>query len=201
MDLAVAFVGLCVTAPVWAAVAVAIRLTSGPGILHRGDRLGKNGRIFGMYKFRTMAIGSHLAGSRVTGANDPRVTPVGRLLRRWKLDELPQLVNVVRGDMSLVGPRPEDPRYLPDYAPNQMEVLSVRPGITGPTQIAYRHEEALLRGPDVEGDYRTKLLPAKLDMDLSYIRTASLSTDVRLILATLIGLYTPTLPPGITSTG
>lgn len=189
LDIGLALGGLIATSPLWLVVAAAIRLTDGPPVLHRGDRAGMNGRVFQMLKFRTMRRDAHLMGPGITGESDPRVTPLGRFLRRWKLDELPQLVNVLLGDMSMVGPRPEDPRYLADYNSAQMEVLSVQPGVTGPTQLRYRHEDRLLVGTNFEQEYRTKLLPAKLELDLEYIRERSLQTDVGLILATILSLF------------
>jgi lipopolysaccharide/colanic/teichoic acid biosynthesis glycosyltransferase len=125
-------------------------------------------------------------GLQITGAADPRITPVGALLRRWKLDELPQLLNVVKGEMAFVGPRPEVPRYVAHYTPEQREVLAVPPGITGITQIRYRHEEALLRdAADPETLYVQEILPAKLALDLTYLRSRSAWTDLRVLLATL----------------
>ncbi len=170
--------------PIWMAVAIAIKATTPGPILHRGSRIGKRGKPFIMYKFRTMTSGAEEAGPGITGARDPRITSVGRVLRTWKLDELPQLWNVLRGEMSLVGPRPEAPRYVALYNERQLGVLAVRPGITGPTQIRYRHEERLLGGTDVEAQYRT-LLPHKLEIDLHYVQTRSLLRDVALLAGTV----------------
>lgn len=118
-----------------------------------------------------------------------RITPVDRWLRRTKLDELPQLLNVLIGEMSLVGPRPEDPRYVALYTPEQRRVLRARPGITGAASLAYRHEEQMLAGPDWEIVYRTQVLPAKLTIDLNYLSRRSLRTDLRLILRTIAAMF------------
>ena len=139
----VAGVALCLLAlllllPVMLAAALAVLLTDGRPVLYRAERVGRDGRPFHLLKFRTMTAGA--AGPAVTGSADPRITQVGRLLRRTKLDELPQLVNVLRGEMNLVGPRPEDPRFVALYSSQQREVLSVRPGITSPAAVRYRHE-------------------------------------------------------------
>jgi lipopolysaccharide/colanic/teichoic acid biosynthesis glycosyltransferase len=131
-----------------------------------------------------MRADAETRGLKVTAFGDPRVTPIGRVLRATKLDELPQLVNVLRGEMSLVGPRPEAPEYVDLYDERQREVLSVRPGITGPTQIRFRDEESLLQGPDVEAAYLA-LLPQKLEIDLDYVHNRSLVQDLTLLLATV----------------
>ena len=142
-----------------------------------------------MYKFRTMCLHADRMGAAVTRGGDPRVTRVGRVLRQWKLDELPQLVNVLRGEMSLVGPRPESPCYVEHYTPEQRRVLDVRPGITGATQIAYRHEETLLQNcANVEEEYITRVMPQKLAMDLQYIAERSFWLDIRLIAGTFLAL-------------
>jgi lipopolysaccharide/colanic/teichoic acid biosynthesis glycosyltransferase len=184
LDVLVASSVLVVAAPLWGVIAVVVRYTSPGPILYAGRRVGLNGRPFAMYKFRTMRVGADRSGPGITGSRDPRVTPVGRLLRATKLDELPQLVNVVQGDMSLVGPRPEAPEYVALYDDRQRRVLTVRPGITGPTQLLYRHEERLLQAADVDHQYRTELLPKKLESDLRYVADRTLWGDIRLIVAT-----------------
>lgn len=188
-DVVFAMSGLIITAPIWAIVSLAILILDGSPVLYRGPRLGKHALVFGMYKFRTMRVGADSIGPGITGAGDIRTTRVGHFLRTWKLDELPQLVNVLEGHMSLVGPRPEDPRYLPNYSERQREVFRVRPGITGPTQIMFRNEEKILTSSDVEEQYRSELLPMKLDLDLKYVETATLLTDMRLTLRTLRDIF------------
>jgi lipopolysaccharide/colanic/teichoic acid biosynthesis glycosyltransferase len=174
---------LVLVSPVMLAVALLVRLSSPGPIFFRQERVGQGGRRFRIYKFRTMRLNS--GGPQVTGRTDPRITPVGARLRHWKLDEMPQLINVVKGEMALVGPRPEVPRYVAHYTPEQRGVLSVPPGITGVVQLKYRHEEELLRdAADPEALYLTEIMPAKLALDLEYIRHRSAWVDLRLIAAT-----------------
>jgi lipopolysaccharide/colanic/teichoic acid biosynthesis glycosyltransferase len=172
-----------------ALIALLIRLTSPGPILYRAWRVGRGGREFTLYKFRSMVVGAEKNGPGITAADDPRITPVGRILRRTKLDELPQLWNVLRGDMSLVGPRPEDPRYVAFYLPEQRRVLSVRPGITSLASIEYRHEEDSLRCAGCEERYIQEVMPAKLAMDLRYVEQATLPGDIVIILRTLRALF------------
>ena len=171
--------------PFMAGVAVLIRVIDGRPVLHRAVRSGQGGRPFVMYKFRTMALGHAHTG--VTGPDDPRVTRVGRVLRRGRLDELPQLFNVLAGDMSLVGPRPEDPRFVAAYTEEQEEVLTVRPGITSPTAIRFRDEAALLPSDPSLRDtyYADVVLPAKLALDLDYVRRRSFVSDLGILVETV----------------
>jgi lipopolysaccharide/colanic/teichoic acid biosynthesis glycosyltransferase len=135
-----------------------------------------------------MAADAASTGPGITAAGDPRVTPVGAILRRTKLDELPQLVNVLFGDMSLVGPRPEDPRYVALYTDDQRATLRVRPGITSLASLRFRNEEQLLLGPDWEDTYRNEVMPAKLAIELEYLERRSLLLDLRIVLATIASL-------------
>lgn len=178
LDVALATVGLLVTSPVVLAAAIAVKLDSPGPALYNGVRVGRDGRTFQIHKLRTMRVS---AGPSVTAGDDLRITRTGRFLRRTKLDELPQLFNVLKGDMSLVGPRPEDPKYVAMYTPEQRRVLAVRPGITGPAVLAYIDEEELLRGEDVESAYVTRVMPAKLELDLKYVADASLGGDLRIL--------------------
>lgn len=155
--------------------------------MYRAKRVGIRGAIFDLYKFRTMAPNADKMGG-ITVLGDKRVTPIGRFLRKYKLDELPQLLNVLKGDMSFVGPRPEDPRYVERYTPEQREVLSVPPGITSPASLHFRNEEALLSGGDWESKYIEQILPRKLAMELEYFPSRSLGGDVRIIIRTLGGI-------------
>jgi lipopolysaccharide/colanic/teichoic acid biosynthesis glycosyltransferase len=181
-DIGVSLLALVVLSPVAGAVAIAVRLSGRGPVLHRGTRTGLNGQPFILYKFRTMTAGAALAGPGITSSTDVRITRVGKWLRTTKLDELPQLINVLRGEMSLVGPRPEDPRYVALYTPEQRRVLSLRPGIVSPAAIAYRHEEALLAGfADIESAYLDEVLPRKLAMDLEYIETQTFFGDLRIL--------------------
>ncbi len=156
---------------------------------HRGNRVGLNGKTFTLHKFRTMVSNAASIGPAITAGNDPRVTPIGRFLRRTKIDELPQLFNVLKGDMSLVGPRPEDPRYVAQYNSDQKEILKVRPGITSPASLVYNNEEQVLVGANWETTYRTKVLPTKLAIDLDYLRNRTVFSDFVLILRTIVSMF------------
>jgi lipopolysaccharide/colanic/teichoic acid biosynthesis glycosyltransferase len=180
---AIALTLLALLAPALLLLALLVRLSSPGPVLFRQERVGRAGRLFRIYKFRTMRV--NRGGPQVTSGADPRVTPIGAWLRRWKLDELPQLLNVVKGEMALVGPRPEVPRYVAHYTAEQRKVLSVPPGITGLTQLRYRNEEELLRDAiDPEAVYLKEILPAKLALDLEYLRRRSAWTDLCLIART-----------------
>ncbi len=183
-DVVMSASALALLSPVLLALAVAVRLSSPGPILFRQERVGRGGVPFRLLKFRSMRVGG--GGPEVTAGGDARITPVGAFMRQWKLDELPQFVNVLLGHMSMVGPRPEVPRYVKHYTPEQMQVLSVKPGVTGRTQLEYRHEEKLLAGrDDVERAYLTEIMPAKLALDLEYVRTRTLIGDLALILRTV----------------
>jgi lipopolysaccharide/colanic/teichoic acid biosynthesis glycosyltransferase len=183
--------GLLLLSPVFAVIAVLIRLSSPGPVFFRGERTGRHGHPFRIIKFRTMREDAAAVGAGITAANDPRVTGVGRLLRRTKLDELPQLINVLRGEMSLVGPRPEDPRYVALYTAEQRRVLRVRPGITSPASFQFRDEEALLSGADWERKYREEVMPQKLRIDLAYVENAGFWTDLALIWRTAATVVMP----------
>jgi lipopolysaccharide/colanic/teichoic acid biosynthesis glycosyltransferase len=184
MDVLLAGALIVLLLPLLLLAAVLVKLSSPGPILFRQQRVGRGEALFRVYKFRSMRVGS--GGPQVTAGNDTRITPAGRRLRQWKLDELPQLFNVLRGEMSLVGPRPEVPRYLPYYTNEQRRVLSVRPGITGVCQLAFRHEETILAArEDPESYYIHTLLPEKLELDLRYIRERTVFGDLRLLVRTL----------------
>lgn len=169
-------------------IGLIVRLSSPGPVFYKATRVGRDGKLFKVYKFRSMVVNADKLGPRVTGADDPRITRIGRFLRNTKLDELPQLINVLRGEMSLVGPRPEDPSYVKLYTPEQRAVLSVRPGITGAASVTYRHEEALLAGADREHRYIQEIMPSKLAIDLEYVRNVSLARDIKIITETLLAL-------------
>ncbi len=185
-DILVSATALILLSPVLLATATAIRLDSPGPALHRAMRAGQGGRLFTLLKFRSMVAGAEDQGPGITGADDPRITRVGRFLRRAKLDELPQLWNVLRGDMSLVGPRPEDPRYVALYTPEQRRLLDARPGITSPASIAYRNEERLHTQPDWEVQYLREVMPAKLRIDLEYLEQASFAHDLAILFRTVL---------------
>ena len=185
LDVVLSAALLAVLSPVLAVIGVFVRVTSPGPALYRSRRVGRDGAEFTMYKFRTMRGGEPTAGSRITARNDARVTGLGRFLRSARLDELPQLWNVLRGEMSLVGPRPEDPRFVRLYTPQQRAVLSVRPGIAGPAQLVYRDEARLLPASDPEAAYSRDIMPRKLEIDLDYVRHRSLRGDALILLRTL----------------
>jgi lipopolysaccharide/colanic/teichoic acid biosynthesis glycosyltransferase len=191
LDLALSALGLVLASPLLLVIAVLVKITSSGPALYRHQRVGLEGQPFYVLKFRTMVRDADHVGPAVTSATDTRITPVGRWLRRSKLDELPQLWNVLVGDMSLVGPRPEVPRYVESYSPDQRRVLSVRPGITDAASIAYRHEEELLAGrADLDCYYREVVLPDKLNLNLAYLDRMSLRYDVSLLLRTTTAIFT-----------
>ncbi|MCB9437115.1 MAG: sugar transferase [Anaerolineales bacterium] len=189
-DVVFAVLGLVVLSPALLLISLIIKLSSSGPVFYRATRVGRYGKEFRLLKFRSMVVNADQMGPAVTGANDPRVTPIGRLLRKTKLDELPQLINVLVGDMSFVGPRPEALKYVKHYTDEQREVLSVRPGITSAASIVYRHEEALLVGEDTEAMYVQTIMPAKLAIDLNYVQSGpSVVSDMVLILKTFRALF------------
>ncbi len=190
-DLTLSAIGLVLLAPVFLAIAVWIRLDSPGPVLFRQERVGRHGRPFFIRKFRTMQADAPARGPQITVGADPRITRSGRWLRHSKLDELPQLWNVLLGDMSLVGPRPEVPKYVAMYPDDvRRAVLSVRPGITDLASLEYRDESAqLAQAADPERVYVEQIMPAKLALSIRYVREASLIGDLRLLLATVAVLW------------
>lgn len=184
---AVAF-GMILLSPIFLIVPLFIKATSPGPVFHRTERVGRGGRLFKLYKFRSMVADAARIGPGITSADDRRITPVGRWLRRFKIDELPQLLNVLRGEMSLVGPRPEDPRYVAHYTLEQRRVLSVSPGLTSPASLRYHAEESLLSGSDWETTYLSVVLPDKLRIELDYLEHRTLISDVRVILQTTLAV-------------
>jgi lipopolysaccharide/colanic/teichoic acid biosynthesis glycosyltransferase len=194
VNVCVAALLLVVLAPLLALVAGSIWLSGAEPVLYQGDRVGRNGRLFRILKFRTMTVEGAIKRD-LTTADDPRITRLGRLLRRTKLDELPQLINVLRGEMSVVGPRPESPRYVVHYTGEERAVFMVRPGITGASQVLFRHEERMLSGPDPEAYYIRTVMPAKLAVDLAYVRCRSIWLDLKVIALTVLALVYPERAP------
>lgn len=188
-DIVAALCGLALLAPLFALAALWIRVDSPGPVFYRQQRVGRHGKLFSIYKFRTMRTQAPPA-IQLTVGQDPRITRAGRFLRRYKLDELPQLINVVHGTMSLVGPRPEVPRYVACYPPAVRDiVLSVAPGITDWASILYREESDILgRAADPERAYLETILPAKLDYYVRYVRERGFWTDLRIIFSTLSAL-------------
>jgi lipopolysaccharide/colanic/teichoic acid biosynthesis glycosyltransferase len=183
---------LVVLFPVITVLAAAVLVSDGRPVLYRQMRVGKNGRCFQIFKFRSMRT-AH--GAQISASTDSRITGLGKILRRYKLDELPQLWNVVRGDMSVIGPRPEVPDFVDMRMPAWSAVLSVRPGITDLATLAYRHEEQILgHVPNPEEYYRNVILPDKLALNLRYLRKRSLQLDIQVLLLTAAFSFLPGLP-------
>ena len=185
-DLLFASLLVVFTLPAMILAGLAVKLTSSGSVLFRQERCGKDGQRFCLMKIRSMR-NSHEAGLTLTAANDPRVTPIGRVLRKWKLDELPQLLNVIRGEMTLVGPRPDLPEYVVRLSPEQQQILRLKPGITSDATIQFRNEEGLLADvpATIRGDYYLEtILPQKLSMELEYASRASAFSDAAVLIRT-----------------
>lgn len=184
-DIVASGLGLICLSPLFVVLAVWIKCDSRGPVFYRQVRVGKDNRDFRLFKFRSMRPDSDRLGLITVGGHDPRVTRSGYYIRRYKLDEFPQLINVFKGDMSLVGPRPEVRKYVDMYTPEQMRVLSVRPGITSLASIRYRNEnEILAKADDPDRCYIEKIMPDKLAIDLEYVDKASLWNDIKLIFST-----------------
>lgn len=190
LEIVIALLGLIVLAPFLMICGIVVRMSDGGPVFYRARRVGRGGEEFALLKFRTMVIDADKRGGGLTAAQDTRITPAGRFLRRTKCDELPQLYNVLMGDMSFVGPRPEDPRYVRLYSEEQRQVLAIRPGITSAASLYFRNESDLLSGPDPEGTYVHSILPQKLAIELEYVRSRSMLSDVRVILHTIRSMFT-----------
>jgi len=190
-DIVLSVFGLAVAGLPMLLIAVLIKLTDSGPVFYRQVRVGKDGKEFKIFKFRTMVVDADKIGAQITVGSDPRITRIGRFLRKTKLDELPQLLNVLGGSMSFVGPRPEVPKYVALYSPEQRRVLSVRPGITDLASLKYRHESELLAqaGNDWERVYIEQVMPDKLRLNLEYIEKQSLWLDIKLIFKTLLRLF------------
>ena len=185
-DLILSLVGLASIWPAFLAVWLLVKLDDGGPIFYQQERVGRHGRVFRIIKFRTMNVGSDKAGPSITAAGDQRITRIGRLLRKAKLDELPQLLNVFCGEMSFVGPRPEVPKYVALYTPEQRRVLDLRPGITDEASVEFRDEEELLAAAaDPEIFYVENCLPRKIALNLAYAKRANVFRDLLVILRTV----------------
>jgi lipopolysaccharide/colanic/teichoic acid biosynthesis glycosyltransferase len=192
-DLLLAIIGLLVCWPLFVVAAILVKLDSPGPIFFKQVRVGRGFRPFLLYKFRTMVEDAPKRGGALTASTDSRITRVGKVLRQTKIDELPQLVNVFRGDMSLVGPRPEVPRYVELFLKNYETILTVRPGITDLASLKYRDESAILaRSENPEAEYVRRILPDKLRLAEEYIQRSSLGMDLALIFRTLLKLIRKT---------
>ncbi len=186
-DILTTFTGLVLLLPFLIVIALAIIADSRGGVFYRQVRVGRGGKKFGLYKFRTMVPDADKQGQLTVGGRDPRVTAVGHFLRTYKLDELPQFINILAGDMSVVGPRPEVPRYVNLYTTAQKKVLTVRPGLTDYASLEFINESEILgRSNDPEQCYIAEVMPAKLQLNLRYIREAGFFTDLRIIFRTMV---------------
>ena len=186
MDIVVSGCALFVLWPVLLLIAAAIRIDDPGPVFYRQVRIGLNGKPFRILKFRTMIVDADKKGLQITVGRDNRITRMGAMLRKTKLDELPQLINVLTGEMSFVGPRPEVPRYVEMYTPYQRQVLLVRPGITDYASIAYRNENDMLAGAEnPEELYIGTIMPDKIELNMKYLREISPATDIRLIFRTI----------------
>ena len=184
-DLGFAMIALLLLAPLFFLGSLLAKLQSKGPVFYKAKRVGKDETLFEMYKFRTMVANADRLGGSLTTYRDTRITPIGRFLRWTKLDELPNLINVIKGEMSLIGPRPEAPNYVKYYTEIQKQVLQVKPGMTGPSQLANRDEEEKLKGQqDAEHYYITELMPKKLALDLHYVATQSIVSDIGWLLKT-----------------
>ena len=197
LDILLAATALLLVSPILLICAVAIYLESGKPILYFQWRVGRNGEPFRILKLRTMIRSADTLGPRLTASGDSRITSVGRFLRKAKLDEIPQVLNVIRGQMSIVGPRPELPEYVTKYEPHERKVLELKPGITGSASVAYVDEERILAAaPDREQFYIDHVMRDKLQMDLAYADNVSLLGDFTIILQTVAALFrTPKVFP------
>jgi len=189
LDVVFSGAALALLAPLFLGIAAAIKLEARGPVFFSHRRIGCGGTPFGLLKFRTMVPNADRIGGALTASGDKRMTRVGRWLRRSKLDELPQLVNILRGEMRFVGPRPEVERYVRCFLPEYARLLKRRPGITDPASVAYRHEEALLTAPDPERQYLDEVLPHKLALSLAYDLRRNVWTDAQIVLITFLRLF------------
>jgi len=195
VEIPLAFFGLVVFSPLLLVTMLAVRLSSPGPVIFRQQRVGKHGKHFTLYKFRTMRVNNE--GSKVTAGGDPRITPIGRVLRKAKLDELPELWNILRGDMSFVGPRPEVPELVELDNPLWEEILCARPGITDPVTLSLRNEEELLAAFDGNSEhfYQDVLQPYKLHGYQRYLRSRTIWIDLTVIGKTVLAVIVPSLVP------
>ena len=189
LDVAVALPALVLLSPVLVVTAIAVRLESAGNPIYMGRRVGRFGKPFRLIKFRTMVPGADRAGPLVTASGDPRITSLGRFLRRTKLDELPTIWNVIKGDMSLVGPRPENERSAALYNTEQRRILSLRPGITSLATVKYRHEEALLASATDLDEAYFGVMQDKLSLELEYMKRQSIWLDLSILSRTVLALF------------
>ncbi len=188
-DFIASLLGLIVLSPLFLVVAILIKLDDGGSVFFRQTRVGQYGKPFKIYKFRTMVENAEKLGAQITKGDDPRITKVGRFLRKYKLDELPQLINVLKGEMSLVGPRPEVPKFVKLFEEDYKEILQVKPGITDYASLEFKDENELLKGAEnPEEIYIREILPKKIEYYKRYLKEISFTTDLKLIFKTIWGI-------------
>ncbi|GAA0758151.1 sugar transferase [Clostridium sartagoforme] len=188
-DFIASLIGCIILTPVYVIIALLIKLTSKGPIFFKQKRIGRYGNEFNILKYRTMVVNAERIGRQITIGNDSRVTRIGYFLRKYKLDELPQLINVLKGDMSLVGPRPEVPKYVELYNENQKRVLEVRPGITDYASIEYRDENSILGNvKNPEEYYINIIMPHKIDLNMKYIENNNIFIDIAIIFKTIFNI-------------
>lgn len=186
-DIILSFVGLVILSPILLVVSIIIKLTSSGPVFFKQVRVGRNEKNFKILKFRTMVVDAEKKGAQITVGRDSRITGIGHFLRKYKLDELPQLINVLIGDMSLVGPRPEVPKYTQYYNKEQRTIFQIRPGITDYASIKYRDEnEILAKSSQPEKTYIEEIMVDKLNLNLKYLRDRSIITDLKIIINTIL---------------
>jgi len=190
-DIAFSFLGLVLLFPVFIIIGLMVKLDSKGPVFYKGVRIGRHGKPFRIYKFRTMVPNADKIGGPSTAADDPRLTRIGKILKKYQLDELPQLINVLKGEMSLVGPRPEVPQYIDLLSEEEKKkILSVRPGMTDYASLWNFHEGEILKGSkDPEKTYLEKIRPKKIELQLKYIKEQSLLLDIKLILKTILKIF------------
>lgn len=191
-DVVISAIGLILLSPAFLLLALVIKLDSHGPVFYRGVRVGRNGRSFNIYKFRSMVADAERRGAASTSTTDLRVTRSGRFIRKFKFDEFSQLINVLLGDMSIVGPRPEVRKFVDKYTEEEKLILSVRPGITDWSSIKFHNEGEIIESsgiPDADEAYETLIRPEKLRLQLKYVRERSLLVDIRIIGATVVKLF------------
>ncbi len=186
LDLVLSIPSFILLLPILLATAILIKLETPGPVVFAHDRVGCNGRVFKLYKFRTMVENASKIGPPITQGNDPRITGVGRLLRRFKVDEMPQIINVIKGDMSVIGPRPEIKKYVELFKEDYNEILKIKPGMTDYALIAFRNEETVLaKFNNAEEGYVNELLPKKITLYRKYLKDISITTDVQIFFRTI----------------
>ena len=190
-DIIFSFFGLILTSPILAIIAFLIKLNSPGPVFYRGERAGKEGKIFKIFKFRTMVVGAEEMGGPSTPKDDPRLIKIGNFLKKFQLDELPQLINVFKGEMSLVGPRPEVKMYVDMMTPEERKtILSIAPGMTDWASLWNFHEGEILKGsPDPEKTYQEKIRPQKIKLQLKYVKNRSFLLDLKIIVKTILKIF------------